>query len=393
MIINRSYTDFLLISMALSEGEFQAEMAVDDDSFKKNTGLSLREQYLKYHPQVLIDFGDEIEKVWGKKWKANTNVGKLRMVMVHRPGHEFETIGQRTPFPPHDSHLPVWRMAERIPLDELVKDHLNLVDAYKAEGVEVVIRKPETNDPPFQVKAIYTDDVCHAGVYGQIILRMYDWIRKGEEKYTYQTLAELGCPVVGMIQGNGMAEGGSIGWMDEKHLIIGVHFPRSNTQTPDVMRANESGHIQFANIVKMQDPEVDVRIQPGYGSRIAASHYSLVDRHTTVQDPRNLDPYLKKWMEAEMDWEFIDPPEDVCVKVYTRDPRNPWVKKAPNTGVVLEPRKILVNVGNPKATKWFESIGIEVVEADVATLVRPRNSGSIHCTAGSLIRDPEPKSY
>ena len=32
--------------MALSEGEFQAEMAVDDDSFKKNTGLSLREQYL-----------------------------------------------------------------------------------------------------------------------------------------------------------------------------------------------------------------------------------------------------------------------------------------------------------------------------------------------------------
>ena len=53
----------------------------------------------------------------------------------------------------------------------------------------------------------------------------------------------------------------------------------------------------------------------------------------------------------------------------------------------------MVNEGNPKATKWFESIGIEVVEVDVATLVRPRNSGSIHCTAGSLIRDSEPKSY
>ncbi len=63
MIINRGSTKFILISMALSEGEFQAEMALDDDSFKKNTGLSLREQYLKYHPQVLIDFGDEIEKV------------------------------------------------------------------------------------------------------------------------------------------------------------------------------------------------------------------------------------------------------------------------------------------------------------------------------------------
>jgi len=25
--------------------------------------------------------------------------------------------------------------------------------------------------------------------------------------------------------------------------------------------------------------------------------------------------------------------------------------------------------------------------------VGPRNSGSIHCAAGSIIRDPEPKSY
>ena len=379
--------------MALSEGEFQAEMAVDDDSFKKNTGLSLREQYLKYHPQVLSDFGDEMESVWGKKWKANTNVGKLKMVLVHRPGPEFETVGQKTPFPPYESHLPAWRMASKIPLEELVEDHLNLVDTYKQEGVEVVVRKPETNDPPYQVKAIYTDDVAHAGVYGQIILRMYDWMRKGEEKYTYQTLAEIGCPVVGMVQGNGMAEGGSIGWLDEKHLLISVHFPRSNTQTPEVTRANEFGALQYKQIIQTQDPEVDVRITPGYGSRMNISHYSLVDRHTTVQDPRNLDPYLKKWMETEMNWEFIDPPEEICVKVHTRDPRNPYVKRAPNTGIVLEPRKILVNEGNPKATKWFESIGIEVVEVDVATLVRPQNSGSIHCTAGSLIRDAEPKSY
>ena len=393
MIINRSSTELSLISMALSEGEFQAEMAVDDDSFKKNTGLSLREQYIKYHPQVLSDFGDEMEKVWGRKWKANTNVGKLRMVMVHRPGPEFETIGQKTPFPPYESHLPAWRMSEKIPLNELVEAHLNMVDAYKAEGIEVVIRKPETNDPPYQVKAIYTDDVTHPGVYGQIILRMYDWMRKGEEKYTYQTLAELGCPVVGMVQGNGMAEGGSIGWMDEKHLLISVHFPRSNTQTPEVTRANEFGAHQYKQIVQMQDSEVDVRIMPGYGSRINVSHYSLVDRHTTIQDPRMLDPYLKKWMETEMNWEFIDPPEEVCVKVHTRDPRNPWIKRAPNTGIVLEPRKIMVNQGNPKATKWFESMDIEVVEVDVASLVRPRNSGSIHCTAGSLIRDPEPQSY
>jgi N-dimethylarginine dimethylaminohydrolase len=377
----------------MSEGEFQAEIGVDDDYFKKNTGLSLREQYIQYHPQVFSNFEEELEKNWGRKWKANTNVGKLRMVLLHRPGSEFLQIGTPTPWPPHGTSLPHWRMSEKIELKELIEHHENLVKTYKEEGIEVIIRKPDPNDPPYQVKAIYTDDVCHPAVYGQVILRMYDHMRRGEELPTYQTLAELGCPVVGMIQGNGMAEGGSIGWMDEKHLIINVHFPRSNTNEPKVMRANESGHNQFARIIKLQDPEVDIRIQPGYGSSLGTSHYSLVDRHTSVQDPRTIDPYLREWMETEMNWEFIDPPDEVCIRIHSRDPRMRAVKRAPNTGVVLEPRKILVNQGNPKATKWFESIGIEVVEVDVGTLVRPRNSGSIHCTAGSLIRDSEPDSY
>ncbi len=65
----------------------------------------------------------------------------------------------------------------------------------------------------------------------------------------------------------------------------------------------------------------------------------------------------------------------------------------PETGVVLEPMKILVPTGDPEATKWFESIGIEVVEVECPSLVGPRNSGSIHCAAGSIIRDPEPKNY
>lgn len=381
-----------MIVMEISEGEFQAEVWADEDFFKKKTGKSLREQYLEHHPQVYSHFEDEMPKIWGEKWKANTNVGRLRCVLLHKPGEEFKQIGNPTPWPPHGKSLAHWRMAEKISLEELIEDHQNLVDAYRGEGVKVIIRKPDHNNPPYQVKSIYTDDVCHPAVYGQVILRMYDYIRKGEELPTYQTLAENGCPVVGMIMNHGMAEGGSIGWLDEKHLIIGVHFPRANTQEPVIWRANESGHLQFASIVKLQDPEVDVRIQPGYGSRIGASHYCLVDRHTSVQDPRMLDPYLRKWMEVEMDWRFIDPPDEVCVKVHTHDPRFPVIKSAPNTGVVLEPGKILVAEGTPKSTKWFESIGIEVIEVHVDTLVRPRNSGSIHCTAGSLIREPEPKN-
>ena len=61
------------------------------------------------------------------------------------------------------------------------------------------------------------------------------------------------------------------------------------------------------------------------------------------------------------------------------------------TGVVLEPGKIIVPAGEPKATKWLESVGVEVVEVDIPTLVWPRNSRIIHCATGSLRRASEPK--
>lgn len=93
---------------------------------------------------------------------------------------------------------------------------------------------------------------------------------------------------------------------------------------------------------------------------------------------------LLQWLKAEMDWKFHVPPDDIC----RIDQGTPV---GPETGVVLEPMKIMVPSGEPKATKWLESIGVDVIEVDIPTLVWPMNSGSIHCAAGSLRRDPEPK--
>ena len=61
-------------------------MVKTEEYFKEVTGESLHEIYLKYHPQILADFEDEMGKYWGRRWKANTTVGKLRVVLLHRPG-------------------------------------------------------------------------------------------------------------------------------------------------------------------------------------------------------------------------------------------------------------------------------------------------------------------
>jgi N-dimethylarginine dimethylaminohydrolase len=342
--------------------------------------------------QMLSNFEEEMPRYWGRNWKANTTIGKLRMVLLHRPGKEFNSIGKPTPWAPHKTSFEAWGLYEKPNLDEMVKDHENVVNTFKDEGVEVVIRKPVPDNQLHQVFSIDTDDVSYPAVYGRVILRMLSEMRRGEEVPTFQTLAEIGCPVVGMIIGNGMAEGGTIGWLDEKHLIIQIHGVYSNTHEPEIMRANESGFNQLAHIVKLQDPEVDIRIAPGYGYRIGHSPlnltYQMVDKHTSVCDPKWISPYLVNWMEAEMDWNFIIPPEDVCRKYGTNI-------VGPETGIVLQPGKILMPsppASSKNGIKWLESIGIDVLEVDCSSIVTPRRDGFFHCTVSSLIRDKEPKN-
>jgi N-dimethylarginine dimethylaminohydrolase len=354
-----------------------------EDYYRENTGDSYGDMLHKYHPQVLSDFEEEMERWWKRRWRANNPTGKLRMVLLHRPGREFLSVAKPTPWPPHASHLGAWRQAEMPNLDEMIRDHENLVKAFQNESVEVVVRDPDPNDPPYQVKSIYCDDVCHPAVYGQVIFRMYDHLRRGEEVPTFTTLARIGCPVVGMVTGKGMIEGGSVGWLDEKHLVIGVHYARGNTREPAVMRANEFGHQQFAQIVKWQDPDVDIRFCPGYGGYLGLTHYMVIDKHTSVQDPKWLDHYLVDWMKAEMNWQFIPPPPELC---YTDDGGLTW---GPEVGVLLEPMKVLVPAGQDAARRWLESIGVKVVEVECSSLVMPRGTGTIHCCTGALIRDPE----
>lgn len=75
-------------------------------------------------------------------------------------------------------------------------------------------------------------------------------------------------------------------------------------------------------------------------------------------DPKWLDSYLVDWMRAEMNWQFVVPPPELC---YTDDGGLAW---GPEVGVLLEPMKIPVPAGKDKARRWLESIGVKVVEVE-----------------------------
>jgi len=131
------------------EKEFRGDrcngMKIVEDEWDSND-RRLGRMYQAHHPQVTTAFE---EAILGKRLECSTEIGRLRMVMMHRPGEEIKNIT-----PPYEK----WRWLEAPILDEMIQDHERLVRAYEDEGVEVVIRKPETNRPARLVKSIYTED-------------------------------------------------------------------------------------------------------------------------------------------------------------------------------------------------------------------------------------------
>jgi len=314
----------------------------------------LMDVYMKYHPPLKTRFEEEVEQYWGRRWGVNTEVGRLRMVLLHRPGNEINSIS-----PPYEQ----WRYTSKPDLEEMQRDYEALADAFKQEGVEVVERLPETAKPPRLVKSIYTRDPSFAVPGGVIIGRMYDSLRRGEELYTMQTLAGLGCPILRIVNGSGTIEGGSVMWLDPKHLAIGLSF-----------RVNEEGARQVAEVVWAINPEIEVEATPIFGSHIDEI-ICMVDRHTAVVLRERLAWNFWEYLRDDLKLNIIERPADTYV-----------------AGIALRPGRLLVASGEDKQAgiKLLERAGIDIIEVSIDSLVEPRNSGSIHCLTMPILRDPEP---
>ena len=101
--------------------------------------------YAEHHPPLTSRFDSEVEKYWGRRWGVNTEVGRLRSVLVHRPGPEIDAIADP---------LVKWRYTEKPRLPEMVAAHERLVAALRGSGVEVVVRNPETAPSPRLVQIV-----------------------------------------------------------------------------------------------------------------------------------------------------------------------------------------------------------------------------------------------
>ena len=308
-----------------------------------------------------ISFMDELEAMWGRKWGAQSKVGKLRYALVSPPSdnEESEEILEDPVF---------YGLPDGVPpnLKKMREQYHGLVKVLQDNGVEL----EEMEVPPYFMGPYCRNRMVWAPasafvINGGAIVPRYGlapW-RKGLEVIIAKRLAALGCPILYTVHGTGIMEsGGNIFFLDPHHALIGIG-PSGNEEGFEQVSSllYRNGVKEIHKVIFSGDIHLDIVL-------------GLADSHMALVYPPGLD---------EKTLDYLDSKGIELVEVTDEEHKN----SACNI-LALEPGKIIMVAGNPRAVAILRQRGIEVIEVEMSEFVLA--GGGPHCAVGSLIRDPGP---
>lgn len=326
-------------------------------------------QYAAYHAEV--DFLDEIEAIWGKRWGAQ-GIGRLREVALSPPT-EVETL------PLYDEDPAFFVYGGELPdLGKMREQHAALMEAYRSLGIEVrTFTYPER---PRSAYGVMKRAVSAAAGFvingGAIVPREAAPYWRGRSRYVSQYLQSIGCPILYTVHGRGVCEIGAFTRMADDFIVAMLSTD-----------CNQDGLEQVRPILE----------RAGYRIWTARSPGPLYDFH----------PEVIGWMHADMwiapldvDLALIYPPwcdyETIRYLLsigyrLIEAPRQEQESVCPVNMITVEPRKVIMTSGAPETRRLLEAAGVEAVEVAYEEVIR--YGGGIRCTTMQLVRDPGPKVF
>lgn len=300
--------------------------------------------------------------VWGRRWGCRNDVGRLRLVLMHRPGDELKVVDPSKrlddigAFGDPEAGW-YWRGREVPALAALQAEHDALVATLRAEGVEVVFLDRVAAG---RMKSCYTRDSVIAVDGGAIVTRMGAPIRRGEEAPVTRTLAAIGMPILRTIHGTGILEGGSVAFINERTAVVGISS-----------RVNEEGARQLEDVLRVLGIEL-LRVQlTGYRLHIDGA-FVMVDVDTAIVNPTQL-PFwfLEKLKELKVRTIEVHPDDGVS---------------AINCLAVRPGRVIMSDAASARTLEALARHNVTVVRLPYEAMYL--GGGGIHCSTGPLVRDP-----
>ncbi len=305
---------------------------------------------------------DELMASWGAVWGLDNDVGRIRSILMHRPGPEMNVVDPAHRLPEIGSYgdpaVGWYFQSDSLPdLPLMQQQHDAFVAKLQAEGVEIHYLD---GDAGIRLKQTYTRDPFIMVKGGAIICRMGARIRRGEELATTRTLARIGVPILRTISGTGVMEGGSFAWLNEKTCAIGIG-----------VRVNREGAEQVGEVLRRQGVELLIVELTGYDIHLDVS-FLMIDRDLALLNPMGLPfSFLEQLTARGIKYIEIDPADD------------PWI----NNSLAIAPGKLLMPEGASNRTlDRLAAHGVTWTTLPYAAV--QKNGGGLHCSTTPLRRDP-----
>jgi N-dimethylarginine dimethylaminohydrolase len=303
----------------------------------------------------------ELERSWGRVWGVDNDVGRIRDILMHRPGPEMQVVDAAMRLPEIGSFgdpAVGWYFQSDTPPDIplMQAQHDAFVAALQAEGVNVHFLDGEAGN---RLKQVYTRDPVIMVKGGAIVCRMGARIRRGEELAVTRTLARLGIPILRTINGTGIMEGGSFAWLNPTCCAIGVG-----------VRVNREGATQVGEVLARQGVDLLIVDLPGYDIHLDVS-FLMIDRDLALLDPMGL-PYA-----------FLEELTRRGIRFIETDPADDgWIVNS----LAVAPGRVLMGEGASNRT--LDRLAAAVVEClTVPFGAVQKNGGGLHCSTTPLRRD------
>lgn len=303
----------------------------------------------------------ELTRYWGRVWGVDNDVGRIRAILMHRPGDEMKVVDPSKRIESIGSFGDLqqgWYFQSDTvpPLSAMQAQHDAFVAELRSRGVEVHFVDGVDGG---RLKSCYTRDPLIMTKGGAIVLRMGTRVRRGEELAITRTLARLGIPILRTLSGSAIMEGGTFAWINPRTAVIGIGI-----------RNNREGAAQIAEVLNRQGVELLTVDLVGYDIHIDGA-FQMIDRDLAIVDPSGL-PYS-----------FLERLKELKVRTVEITPAdNKWIVNS----LAVAPGDLIMPEGATNRTlDKLAAAGVRwtVLPYDKMQL----NGGGLHCSTTPLIRD------
>ena len=281
---------------------------------------------------------------------VDSECGRLRRVLLHRPGPEIAAV--------RDADAALW--LDLLDPGRARAQHDALAELYRTHGVTVHYIEESPLDKP---NLYFCRDLFAMTPLGAILSRPASAARAGEETYAARALTAANVPIVLSVYGEGLFEGADVVMVNHDLVFVA-----------EGMRTNRAGAEQVARILLDAGfGEVEI-VQVPYGCGHLDGVLSLVDRDLAILFPTQA-PF-RVWEALKRHGIRVLDVPDVAEAQY-----NMAINLVP-----LEPGVVVMAAGNPVTRRALERHGVTCLEADISELLK--GAGGIHCMTGVVKREP-----